>query len=179
MVKPLGNLGNDDKGALSALRTRSRLQVRRLGANRVKGNLTLAPLRATSRPASLVISRSSGHSASDGKRRSTSLFDLPRSGRNLVGKLGAQTRTSNPLIAGLSGNRSSDSKRQGLLSFTRPSSSKALGLRLDSARSLISQQRSKSTRIDNLSRFLLASSNPRRPNAFGIKLFNSSLSIFG
>ena len=174
MVNPLGN---DDRGVLSALRTRSRLQVIRQGSNRVKGNLTLSPLRATSRPASLVTSRST--SASDGGRRGTSIFDLPRSGRNLVGKLGAQTRTSNPLIAGLSGNRSSDSKRQGLLSFTRPSSSTSLGQRLDSVRSLISHQRSKSTRIDNRSRFLLASSNPRRPNAFGIKLFNSSLSLFG
>ena len=179
MVKPLGNLGNDDKGALSALRTRSRLQVRRLGANRVKGNLTLAPLRATSRPASLVTSRSSGASKSDGGRRSTSIFDLPRSGQNLVSKLGAQTRPTSPLTAGLTGNRSSDNKRQGLLSFTRPTSSKSLGLRLDSARSLISQQRITSIRIDNRSRFLLASSNLRRPNAFGIKLFNSSLSLFG
>ena len=175
----VNSLGNDDRGALSALRTRSRLQVIRQGSNRVKGNLTLSPLRATSTPAFSVISRSSGPTASDGGRRSTSLFDLPRSGQSLLGKLGVQTRPSNPLTAGLSGNRSSDSKRQGLLNFTRASSSKALGLRLDSARALLSQQRNKSTFIDNRSRFLLASSNPRRPNAFGIKLLNSTLSLLG
>ncbi|MFH1571796.1 MAG: hypothetical protein ABIL09_27650 [Gemmatimonadota bacterium] len=70
------------------------------GANRVTDSYTLAALRATSGPPTAT---GEAVSASGLGRRSTSLFDLPRSGAGVLSRLRGQVRSTSPLTAALSG----------------------------------------------------------------------------
>ena len=175
MVKPIGQ---SDGVSIQSLRLKSRRQVNRLGAHPLKGNLSLSSLRATAGPPAGVRSRSSGVTQVDGGRRSTSLFDLPRSGQGFLSRLTAQVRPPNPLIAGLSRlNRPASSSLSVLSTRDR---NPTLGRSIASASSLISQQRVKSLFLDGHSRFLLAQSNANRTNrGFGVNLNFPTFSILG
>lgn len=176
MVNPIGQ---PDGVSIHSLRLKSPRQVNRVGVNPVKGRLSLAPLRATAGPPAGVLSRSSFTvTPSDRGRRSTSLFDLPRSGQGFLSKLKAQVRPTNPLVAGLS--RLSQSGLSSLSVLSTRDRNPTLGGSIASASSLISQQRAKSSFLDGYSRFLLAQSNANRTNrGFGIFLSSPTFSILG
>ena len=156
------------------LRLRSPRQVSRT-SSRVSGGLTINTLRATSGPPAGALSTSSGPLRSDGSRRSTSLFDLPRSGQGFLARLRGSTRSANPLLGGFS-----FGQQDGVGTSALSSKRVRGGLSLSALQSQQASLRPKFQRLDNSSRLLIARTSASRSNqGFGISLLNRSFNLLG
>ena len=154
------------------MRLRNSRQSGRFGVNRVKDGHTINTLRATGGPpssTSLFSSAGTGSVAGIGDResgrRSTSLFDLPRSGSSVLSKLQGQARSSNPLLSGLTGDSFAGAGSTSLTDRQRTSRSLAV------AQSQAATLRQQSTSIDSRSRFMQAQTSLlRSTGGFGATL---------
>ena len=155
-------------------RLRNSRQSGRFGVNRVKDGHTINTLRATGGPPAGKQFSSAGSGSfaaiSDrgSGRRSTSLFDLPRSGSSVLSKLQGQPKSSNPLLSGLTGDSFVSARATSLTSRQRSSRS------LAAAQSQAAVLRQRATSIDSRSRFLQAQTSLlRSTGGFGAILSSS------
>ncbi|MFC1525758.1 hypothetical protein ACFL6X_02985 [Candidatus Latescibacterota bacterium] len=161
--------------ATDQLRVRSQQVHRRVGENRVKDGYTLGTLRATGGPPAGLASRSVLAVRSDTEarsgRRSTSLFDLPKSGQSVLSRLSGQVRSVSPLTAGLSSDEGGSALQAGGAEGRGGLSTSA-----DAQAALRARYRG----IDTSSRFLQAqSTRSRTSQGFGIQLPERGISILG
>ena len=155
-----------------SVRLRNSRQSGRFGVNRVKDGHTINTLRATGGPPTSTSLFSSAGTASlatvndDGRgRRSTSLFDQPRSGSSVLSKLQGQAKSSNPLLSGLTGDSFAGAGSSSLTNKQRSSRS------LVAAQSQAATLRQQSTSIDSRSRFMQAQTSLlRSTGGFGATL---------
>ena len=120
---------------------------------RVKGGLSISPLRATGGPPSI---------SQAAPRRAVGLIKPPQAGGGVLSQLQGSVRNTSPLTAGVGTSHRAQAKFVGVLQARQSS--------------LLGQFR----KVDRGSRLLQASANPfRQTGGFGAKLGTSSLNLLG